>query len=255
MSRLQLNGQTITYRLEGSGRPCTMLVHCAGGSSLYWAEVMRLLARRGGTVVAPDLPGHGNSSPFDPPPPVSGLLERYRDLVVDMAEHLGLGRFILVGHSMGGAVAQHVALAHPDRLAHMVLVATSARLTVAPAVLETIRHRFDQFPSLMAALGFSPAGDAEQIQSWTRTMIQAPQPWVLADFLACDRFDLRERIGEVRCPTTIISGADDRLTPPKLQRNLAEVIARSRLETLTRAGHFLVRERPRALVRLIPQIS
>jgi pimeloyl-ACP methyl ester carboxylesterase len=255
LPRLELNGQSISYRREGSGHPFTMLVHCAGGSSLYWAEVMRLLAGRGGTVVALDLPGHGNSPPFDPPPPVSGLLERYRDMVVDMAEQLGLGRFTLVGHSMGGAVAQHVALACPDRLAHLVLVATAASLRVAPAVMQTIRHRFDQLPDLMAALGFSVAGDADQIRSWAKSMIQAPRMWVLADFLACDHVDLRGRIREVRCPTTIISGADDRLTPPRLQQRLAELMRGSRLETLTRAGHFLVYERPRALARLIPKVG
>jgi pimeloyl-ACP methyl ester carboxylesterase len=250
MPVLKIGRQGITYREQGEGRPPVLLLHGAGGSSLHFAELVTPLGRHRRTV-ALDLPGHGSSDPLEIPPSPDELLERYRDLVAEAAERLGLGRFVLVGHSMGGAIALQFALAFPDRLSGLVLVATSARLKVAPTLLATIRQNFDELPTLMAAMGYSAASDQGQVEAWAQRQIQAPQDVVLADFMACARFDLRHRVGSLSCPTLVVSAADDRLTPPELQQQLVALIPRARLEILSRAGHFLLWERPVPLARLI----
>jgi pimeloyl-ACP methyl ester carboxylesterase len=252
MPSLKLGSQELHYREQGTGGPPLVLVHGAGGSSLHFAELVALLGRER-RVVALDLPGHGRSPAFATPPPSPELLERYRDLVAELAERLGLGRFVPVGHSMGGAVALHVALAYGDRLAGLVLVATSARLKVAPAIIEAIRDHFVDLPQLMAAVAYSPASDPQAVRAWAQQQLQAPQDVVLADFRACDCFDVRQHLSEgaVRNRTLVISAADDRLTPPRDQQRLVELIAGARLETVTRAGHFVLCERPEAVARLI----
>ena len=93
-------------------------------------------------------------------------------------------------------------------------------------------------------MGYSPASEPRRIAAWATRQIQAEQATVLADFMACAAFDLRDRVGAIEIPTTIISAADDRLTPPKLQSRLQRLIPRSRIQSVPRAGHFLIFERP-----------
>lgn len=249
MPAIDVGRQSVSFREQGEGFPPILLVHGAGGSSLGFVELLAVVGRHGRRVVALDLPGHGSSPPFDPPPSPAGLLEAYRDLIAAFGERIGLGRFVLVGHSMGGAVGQLFALAHPDRLEALVLVATAARLKVAPTLLETIRRHFDRLPTYLAATGYSPATDRGRVERWSASQIQAPREQVLADFLACARFDLRDQVGAIACPTWILSAVDDLLTPPALQEQLVSLIPRARLETIDRAGHFLPMERVDRLAR------
>ena len=251
MPAIDVGRQSVSFREQGEGFPAILLVHGAGGSSLGFIELLAVMGGRGRRLVALDLPGHGSSPPFDPPPSPSGLLEAYRDLIAAFGERIGLGRFVLVGHSMGGAVGQLFALAHPDRLEALVLVATAARLKVAPALLETIRHHFDRLPTFFAATGYSPATDRGRVERWSTSQIQAPREQVLADFLACARFDLRDQVAAITCPTWILSAVDDLLTPPALQEQLKTLIPRARLEPISRAGHFLPMERADRLARPI----
>jgi pimeloyl-ACP methyl ester carboxylesterase len=208
------------------------------------------VARRG-RVLAPDLPGHGATAFPESPPNESSLLEFYRDIVADMAEKLGLGRFALGGHSMGGAVALHVALAYPERLSGLVLVATSARLKVAPVLLAAIRHQFDSLPAMMASVGYSPATGRQRALSLATRQLQASQEVTLLDFEACAGFDLRQQVPGIKVPTTIISAADDLLTPPVLQQRLQQLIPRSALLTIPRSGHFLMLERADAVAEAL----
>jgi pimeloyl-ACP methyl ester carboxylesterase len=251
MPVLTIGQQPISYREQGAGAgPPLLLVHCAGGSSSHFVELLDLLGRQR-RVVALDLPGHGRSPRIDPPPPPAELLERYRDVVAELGERLGLGRFVLVGHSMGGAVAQLFALAYRDRLAHLVLLATAARLKVAAPLLEAIRDHFDRLSGMLGAVGYSAASDPRQVQRWAASLLQAPQEVVLDDFRACALFDVRERLGGLDCPTLVISAADDRLTPPSWQQRTVELLPRARMETVSRAGHFLFWERPDEVSRLV----
>ena len=250
MPQITIGAQKLSYRQQGEGRPPLLLIHGAGQSSVHFSELMGVLGRHCWTV-ALDLPGHGGSPPLDPLPPVSELLQRYRDLAAEFAERIGLGKFMLVGHSMGGAVAQLFALSMGERLAGLVLVATSGRLKVAPMILQAIREHFDGLPAMIAAVGYSPAASTEQVARWSANQIQAPQQVVLDDFRACAQFDVRDQLGEISCPVSIISAADDRLTPPMLQQQLQKRIPRSELVHVSRAGHFVFMERPDVVAQAI----
>ncbi len=250
MPEITIGTQKIAYRQQGQGRPGVLLVHGAGQASVHWSPLMGLLGQRT-RVVALDLPGHGGSPPLDPAVEPDALLERYQDIVADFAEKLGLGKFVLVGHSMGGAVGQLFALSMSDRLEALVLVATSGRLKVAPMILQAIREQFQMLPQMIAAVGYSPAANPAQVAHWAEHQIQAEQDVVLADFRACAQFDVRERLAEIDVPTTIVSATDDRLTPPMLQDQLEARIPRSKLARVTRAGHFVFMERPEPVAQAI----
>ena len=127
-------GREATWLEAGAGVPL-VLVHGAGGSADLWAPQLTGLADLA-RVVAVDLPGHG--------PRRGGggqSIVAYADWLGEFLDALGDGPAVVVGHSMGGAIAQTVALARPERLAGLVLVATGARLRVMARLLELLRER------------------------------------------------------------------------------------------------------------------
>ena len=253
MPRTTIRGLEIAYREQGDARPALLLIHGAGCGAAHFAPLLPLLSAQA-RVVALDLPGHGQSAAPEPPPSPGDLLELYLNTAADLAEHLGLGRYMVAGHSMGGAVAQLLALRYPERVCGLGLIATAARLKVAPPVLAAIQHAFENLPAMLAAVGYSPATPSAEAQAMARAQLQADQETVLCDFRACGLFDLRDQVGQLnKAPfaTTIISAKDDMLTPPRLQRQLQELIPRADLVTIPRAGHFCCVERPGAVAEVL----
>jgi pimeloyl-ACP methyl ester carboxylesterase len=256
MPKVNLDPLEIFYREAGhrDGRqPTLLLIHPAGGSANLFLEVMNLLSPTR-HVMALDLPGHGQSDSWAPPLFPEELLERYRELVAQFAEKLGLGRFVAVGHSMGGAVALELALAYPERLEGLIVLASGGRLKVAPMVLDTIRKAFDQVPQLMGAVGFSPSTEPRLAATLGSQLVQCSSEVYWADMKACATFDRRDRVKEILTPTLVISATDDLLVPPKIQQQLVDSLPQARLATVTRAGHFLFLERPDVTAELIASL-
>ena len=114
---LQIHGHDVAYRAAGNG-PVVVLVHGMAGSSATWEQVIPRLAERF-TVVAPDLPGHGESAkPHDGDYSLGAFASSVRDLMVT----LGHPRATIVGQSLGGGVAMQFAYQFPTRCERLVLV-------------------------------------------------------------------------------------------------------------------------------------
>lgn len=243
MPILSLRGIDLRYRVAGEDRPsagAVVFLHGAGASSLVWLASLRVVQplRRGAAI---DLPGHGRS-----PGPARTSIAGYADGAVAAVRALAAAPAILVGHSMGGAIALAAALAAPADVAGLVLAATGARLPISPRLLHLIEHEFPKFPRFLAREGFSSATSPARAELLLRDLIQAKRETVLADFRACAAFDARARLCEIRCPTLVIAGAEDRLAPPDLSAELAAGISGSHLVTLSAAGHMVMHEQPRA---------
>ncbi|MDI7277557.1 MAG: alpha/beta fold hydrolase, partial [Anaerolineae bacterium] len=132
MPYLDLDGQRLFYLRRGRSRshlPPVLFLHGAGGNALLWGQVLEQLS--GVTAIALDLPGHGRSGGAG-----SSTIAGYRQAVLAAADALGFERLVIAGHSMGGAIALDVALEAPGRVHALVLMAVTARLYVAPALLE-----------------------------------------------------------------------------------------------------------------------
>lgn len=250
MPSLSVDGCRVRYRQQGSGRPPLLLLHSAGGSSLPLLELINLLSPRR-RVVACDLPGHGQSGPLFPEPRASELLERYAEVAAELAERVGLGRYVVVGHSMGGAIGLLMAERFAERIAAVVVVASAARLPMSPPLRRALEGPADDLVAFFAANGYSPHSGPARGARWARDQLQCSRRQLLADFGACDRFDMRNELSRISQPVTVIAPTDDLLTPPRAARSLAARLPRARLELLDRAGHFAVQERPRAVAQLI----
>lgn len=234
-----VDGIPINYVAAGGGTRTLCLVHGSGGSALSWIRQLEGLAEAAHTV-ALDLPGHGDSGGDG-----RRKIDDYRLAVWNFLESLGLGRVVLGGHSMGGAVALAFALSHPDRLAGLILVGTGARLRVLPRIFELLESSYPEGCALVVDdMGFARA-TPQGLRDGARAVMLGTRPQVtIGDFRACDVFDIMDRVEEIRVPTLVICGREDRLTPPKYSRFFANRIPRSRLVVLEETGHYVQLEQP-----------
>lgn len=224
--------------------PTLVLVHGAGGSRIHWPPELRRMDQA--TVYTLDLPGHGRSGG-----PGRETIEGYADAVAAFLEAVDVGRAVVVGHSMGGAIAQTLALDHPVPVRALGLIATGARLRVAPAILETIQDDFKGAVELITRYAWSADADQSWVELGREALKDTGPEVLLGDFLACDQFDLMDRLGEIEVPALVVSGTADKLTPTKYARFLAEHIPAARLVTLEGAGHMVMLEQPQEVAKAV----
>ncbi len=224
-------------RSSTRGRPALLLIHGAGGSHLHWPPQLRRLP--GVSVLAPDLPGHGRSDG----PGREAIGEYARD-VVSLLDALGVERTVVGGHSMGGAIAQVMAIDHAERVAGLILIGTGAKLRVAPAVLDGILNDFEATVGLVVDWSFGPAATDDLKQLGLKAIRETDPAVLLGDYRACDRFDIRDQLERIQTPTLVVGGTADRLTPLRFSRYLAENIAGAQLEIVEGAGHMMALESP-----------
>lgn len=240
------------------------MIHGAGDSAAVWGRQLEYFsARAGHRAFAIDLPGHGER--------VREQAYERHDLnaeeVCRIMDKHGVGAGVIAGHSMGGAVALMLALERPERVKALVLVATGAKMRMHPAFIEEAKRRAEAFgSSIPEATHIVPveqmlsAATAPETISWLKERIgKASAQATYADFLANDRFDVMNRLGEIKAPTLVIGGGDDRMTPPKFSQYLADNIPGAQLEILSNVGHYPMVEQAelfnRSLERFLQTIS
>jgi pimeloyl-ACP methyl ester carboxylesterase len=223
-----------------------VLIHAEGGDHLSWpSELRRLPGYRSYTL---DLPGHGKSEG-----PGLQSIAGYARSVVDFLDAAGLSRAVLVGQGMGGAIALAMAADSPGRVSGAVLIATGARLPIASPLLENAANPAT-FPLALQAMQdtiYSPQTEARLRESIARRL-SAVRPTLLhGDLLACDSFDLADRLGTIRTPALVICGTEDKFTPLRYSENLASSVPGAALQTIDGAGHLVALEQPRRLAGLL----
>lgn len=239
--------EEIFYTHQAGDRKRNLVyIHGAGGNHLYWPHQLRRM--RGADVYALDLPGHGRSQGKG-----RSSIAAYRDFVLAFLGALGLSRATLVGHSMGGAIVLDFALHYPASLEGIILAGSGARLRVAPAILESILQDFEVAVRLICDYAYAPAAPAQLVRLGRRQMLRTDPRVLYGDFVACDAFDVMDRLGEIHCPTLIICGTEDRLAPPKYSTFLREHIAGAQLLLVEGAGHMVMLEQPEVVSRGIAQ--
>ncbi len=226
------------YRASPNLRaPDLILLHGAGESHQLWGYAIRNL--EAANVYALDLPGHGRSGGTG-----CWAVASYAAFVIGFMDALQLKHAVVAGHSMGGATAMEVALRHPHRVSALVLVATGARLRVLPAILSGTLSDFEETIKLICEYAYSSHAPPQLVRQGQRQMLGAAPQTVHDDFAACDAFDVMERLAEIRCPTLVICGTEDTLTPQKYSTFLAERIAEAELKLVEGAGHMVIIEKP-----------
>jgi pimeloyl-ACP methyl ester carboxylesterase len=224
--------------------PPVVFLHGAGGTHQHWLYQVRDLAHS--ATYALDLPGHGRSEGEG-----RDSIAAYGDWLVAFLDAIGEDQAVLVGHSMGGAIAQDVALRQAARVAGLGLVATGARLRVAPAILDGIRQDHEAAVRLICDFAFGPETPPETVRLGRRQMAEIPPEVMYGDFAACDAFDVMDRLGEIAAPASVLCGTQDHLTPYKYSVYLRDHLPRAVLHLIEGAGHMVMVERPAAVVEAL----
>jgi pimeloyl-ACP methyl ester carboxylesterase len=244
MKRLALGDTALRMRIRDEGPrrlpgrgPEVVCVHGAGATSLVWLDLLRTLSRSR-RVVAPDLPGHGQSDPWRDAPSI----ELYRDAVGTACALLGLSRVAIVGHSMGGLVALACAAAWPERVAGLILIGCG--LAMPPSSDQQRAMARGQVVPLLGELGFSsatPAGARPQLRSLA---FSAGEEAARADLAALSGFDASAIVRAARAPTLLLHGADDLLVPLPAAQALQRTVCGAQLALVPEAGHLPLQEQP-----------
>lgn len=224
-------------RVPTPSTPPLLLIHGAGGQYAHWPPQVRRL--EGIHIIAPDLPGHGRSGGEG-----CDSISTYAAVMRALMDALGVERFIVGGHSMGGAIALQLALDAPQRVAGLVLVATGARLRVTPQILDRVLTDYEAVVDFVIAHSFAPSADEALRQVGRRILKATPPQVVYDDYLACNRFDVMERLAQIAAPALVIGGTADEMTPPKYLHYLAEHLPDAELHLLDGTGHMIMAERP-----------
>ena len=212
-----------------------IFIHGAGGNGTLWTQQMEGLSNRY-ALLAVDLPGHGKSGGK-----AANLVSSYRDYLNDFLESAGVSKAVLCGHSMGGAIGLDFVLTYPESVEALILVSSGGRLRVAPKILETYRQGHTN-PSLVRHL-YGPDAPEDLVREGEAMLEKVPPETSYADFSACDRFNVMDRLHEIDRPVLIICGEHDGMTPPKYSRFLCEAINGARLELLPTGGHMIMQEK------------
>jgi pimeloyl-ACP methyl ester carboxylesterase len=244
---ISVNGTQMSYLATGddSAAPPVVLIHGSGMNARYWVAQLRGL---GGVVIAPDLPGHGESDA-----PASTTLDADVDLVAALVAQVSEGPIVAVGHSLGGAIVLALAARHPAAVRGVVLLASCARLRgseglgrwLLPFVPGALRKEL--VFSAAKRLLFAPGAPTTAVRFGMHEL-RGCRPDTLARDVALARsMDMAAAARTLRVPTLILCGTRDELTPPALSRDLHALIAGSRLELIEGAGHMAHMEAPAAV--------
>lgn len=234
--------QGLYYFKYGEHKPPSqdvVLIHGAGGSYLHWPPEIRRMP--GYHVLALDLPGHGKSSGTG-----EQMIPDYARILAKWLLTMNISTAFFIGHSMGGAIAMTLALDFPEIVSGLGLIATGGKLRVHPELLNRTanQHTFQSAVDFIVAWAFSDKTDDRLRELAAQRMLETRPAVLHGDFLACNEFNIMDRLGEIKQPSVIVCGAQDNLTPPKFSHFLAAQIPDNRLHIIPDAGHMVMLERP-----------
>lgn len=184
-----------------------------------------------------NLPGHPVGSGYT-------SIKDYADFMTDYIERNDVKNPVIIGHSMGGAIAIELAL-RDTNMAGLVLVGTGARLKVHSGTLRAILEDYGKACELVAKWSVSERAPEYISKQIAEQMLKVPAEVVQGDFSACDHFDVMNDVDGISAKTLVVCGADDRLTPVKYSQYLHERIRGSKLVIIPDAGHSVMLEKYR----------
>jgi 3-oxoadipate enol-lactonase len=245
----------------GGGDRAVLLLHGVGGGREAWGDSLSgtggALAEAGFTALAVDLPGYGDSASIEPYD-MAGLAAAVRALI----DGLRLERCALVGHSMGGMVAQELMATSPDRVHALVLSGTTPAfgnpegnwqaefLAQRLAPLDAGGGMAALAPGLALGMG-SPTAPHDAVARAAILMAGVPEATYRRALRAIVGFDRREALADLRLPVLCLAGAHDRNAPPAVMQQMAARIASAEYHCMAGVGHLANMEAPALFNRAV----
>ncbi len=243
---------------QGRGDTTVLLLHGVGGGRAIWADdasgTATALAGAGYRALAVDFPGYGDSGGE---PTLDAMAQAVLDLITHVHGPASAQRVVLLGHSMGGMVAQEVAQRAPQRVQGLVLACTSAAFG-KPGGAWQAQFLADRLAPLDAGLGMAgmadllvpglvaPDAPAAAREAARRVMARVPEPAYRVALTSIAVFDRREALAALRVPTLMLAAEHDRTAPPDVMQRMASKVSGAEYLCLAGAGHIANVEAPAA---------
>ena len=242
----------LAAEVQGQGDTLVLFLHGIGGGRAIWAGSVQAVAQAGFKAAAVDLPGYGDSIGAGP-----ATLQNMARQVAAFIDAQAAPRTVLVGHSMGGMVAQELVALRSVAVHALVLACTSAAFG-KPGGDWQQAFVADRLAPLDGGLGMagvaarlvpgmvSPNAPPEAAVFAQGVMARVPEATYREALQSIVAFDRREALAAIGVPTLLIAGEHDRTAPPAVMQRMAERIPGSRFAVLRDAGHIANVEQPRA---------
>lgn len=232
------------------GGPTVLMLHGIGGGHLAFAPQVETLASAGYRAVAWDMPGYGRSGPIEPYT-FKGLAQS----CVQLIEALKCEQVTLLGHSMGGMVAQEVVARRPDLVNRLILCGTSPAfgkpdgdwqrefIAQRTAPLDAGRSMAELAETLVPQM-VGPGSLPEGVRLATHCMALVPAATYRRALECIVTFDRRANLPNIHVPTLLVAGEQDRNAPPAVMKKMADAIANSTYHEMKGIGHLQNLEAP-----------
>lgn len=251
--KLTLDGAACHIATAGHGfdaaRPTLILIHGAANDHGAWHDMMPLLAGSTLNVLAPDLPGHGLSAGA----PLTSI-DALADWVLKLMKTLELDSVALAGHSMGSLIALETAARGGHRINRLALLGSSVPMPVAAPLLEAARTQPDSACRMIADWSHTPGfwlaspggGHGVWGPGKTLAVMRRNAKTLATDLANCNDYaGGLTRAAKIDCPTLLILGKRDRMTPLRNVQPLADALPQVSRCEIADCGHAMMVEKPR----------
>ncbi|HEY1622646.1 MAG TPA: alpha/beta hydrolase [Streptosporangiaceae bacterium] len=244
---LTIDGRLAYVEVFGDSGPAVFCIHTAGQNGVQYRYVAPALAAIGYRAVVADLPGHGRSEPAAGGPVTN--LRYYGDWCLRVIDSLGLNRPYVLGCSIGGAIAMHMAVLASGSLAGIVAMAT-VDFAAMPRRPRALVLEDSGSPSIRDRTYYGALDSCGRIVPPERIELIATmhcrEDWhvTFADGTAMEQLDLWDELPAITCPTLVAAGTDDPFFPPACVRATAERIPGVHFELLDGVAHYPIEEMP-----------
>lgn len=235
--------------------PSLVFVHGAGSYHGVWQLQSRYFAHHGYSVLAVDLPGHAMSSGA----PLKSI-EAMGEWIIALLDALAIKQAALVGHSMGSLASLQAAGAHPQRVSKLALLGTAFPMPVSEQLLSAAKANDHSAMDMLNVWGLSPAAQIHAnpmpgmwMSGASLRVLERNAPDVIyTDLAACNAYQAGlERAARVACPTLVIGGNADVMTPPRSAQNLVDAIPGAKKVLIAGSGHSLMNEKPNQVLDVL----
>lgn len=243
LKEIIINGARISYNEIGFFKkdlPTILLLHGACQDMSTWENQFNFLnSYTRYNSIALDLPGHGRSGGE-----ALKSIDQNSKFLLHFINELDLKQIILLGHSMGGRIAQLFCIEYPQYVIGCILAATGVRIRITRTTFNILQNDFKKFCEMATSNSFSESADYNTKKTFFNKLISSNKQTCINDMTACDEYDVSSNISRINIPVLIIAGASDVLAPVRYSRELYREIKDSRLSIINSSGHFMMIENP-----------
>lgn len=230
-----------------------VFIHGSGGDHTAWLNQYAHLKDKYNIAMI-DLPGHGRSEGGG-----ESHVKDYGAWINKLLNALKLNDPIIAGHSLGAAIALQMAIDEPEKIAGIVCLGGGMKMPVNPFMLEFLKTNPAEMPAeivdLMCKFSLAKENRDKLSPLLHQSMSQVKPDVLYGDLSACNELDLTGETKKIAVPALIVCGAEDKMIPPDLSRELAAKIKNSSLEIIAGAGHMVMLEQPEELEKALDKFT